>query len=107
MKAEAQIKIEGERESRKAKEAEDAAENQRKRAEIDGKTALLLEGLKASIDTLVADQERVSTQFEASRNNSQRMGATVEDTNKTAKDTNSAVRETRHMVEDIHRALIS
>ena len=82
MKAEAQIEIERERESRKAKEAEDAAENQRQRAEIDGKTAVLLEGLKTSIDALVANQERVDAEIKASRTGSQKMGGTVEDTNR-------------------------
>lgn len=82
MKAEAQIEIEREREARKAKEAEDAAENQRQRAEIDGKTAVLLEGLKTSIDVLVADQKRVDAEIKASRTGSQKMGGTVEDTNR-------------------------
>lgn len=92
MKAEAQIEIERERESRKAKEAEDAAENQRQRAEIDGKTAVLLEGLKTSIDALVANQERVDAEIKASRTGSQKMGGTVEDTNR--------------KVTEIHHALI-
>lgn len=82
MKAEAQIEIEREREARKAKESEDAAENQRQRAEIDGKTAVLLEGLKTSIDALVANQERVDAEIKASRTGSQKMGGTVEDTNR-------------------------
>ena len=92
MKAEAQIEIEREREARKAKEAEDAAENQRQRAEIDGKTAVLLEGLKTSIDVLVADQKRVDAEIKASRTGSQKMGGTVEDTNR--------------KVTEIHHALI-
>ena len=92
MKAEAQIEIERERETRKAKEAEDAAENQRQRAEIDGKTAVLLEGLKTSIDALVANQERVDAEIKASRTGSQKMGGTVEDTNR--------------KVTEIHHALI-
>ena len=92
MKAEAQIEIERERESRKAKEAEDAAENQRQRAEIDGKTAVLLEGLKTSIDALVANQERVDAEIKASRTGSQKMGGTVEDPNR--------------KVTEIHHALI-
>ena len=92
MKAEAQIEIEREREARKAKEAEDVAENQRQRAEIDGKTAVLLEGLKTSIDVLVADQKRVDAEIKASRTGSQKMGGTVEDTNR--------------KVTEIHHALI-
>ena len=63
MKAEAQIKLE-------------------ERAAIDSKTAVLLEGLKASIDALKSAQEVVTAQIDASRTSSQRMGGMVEDTNR-------------------------
>ena len=94
MRAESDHRMEMERvrEERKAQEAADAAENERKRAEIDGRTAMLLEGLKTSIDALVANQERVDAEIKASRTGSQKMGGTVEDTNR--------------KVTELHRALI-
>lgn len=92
MRVDAQIKLDADREARKAREAEEAAENERKRAEIDGRTAMLLEGLKTSIDALVSNQERVDAEIKASRTGSQKMGGTVEDTNR--------------KVTEIHRALI-
>lgn len=94
MRAESTHRMEMERvrEERKAQESADAAENERKRAEIDGRTALLLEGLKTSIDVLVSNQEHVNAEIKASRTGSQRMGGTVEDTNR--------------KVTEIHHALI-
>ena len=82
MKAEAQIEIEKEREARKAKEAESQAKRDVERARLDSQNAVLLEGLKTSIDTLVANQERVDAEIKASRSGSQKMGGTVEDTNR-------------------------
>lgn len=95
MRAESQARteLEREREARKAKEAEDQAETNRQRAEIDGRTAVLLEGLKTSIDALVANQERVDAEIRASRTGSQKMGETVDDTNR--------------KVTELHHALIS
>lgn len=83
MKVEAEIKLEQERERRKADEAEKRDEHERERAAIDSKTAVLLEGLKASIDALKSDQDVVTAQIDASRSNSRKMGETVEDTNRT------------------------
>ena len=92
MKAEAQIEIEREREGRKAKEAEAQAKREVERARLDSQNAVLLEGLKTSIDALVANQERVDAEIKASRTGSQKMGGTVEDTNR--------------KVTEIHHALI-
>lgn len=95
MRAESQARteLEREREARKAQEAEEQAENNRQRAEIDGRTAVLLEGLKTSIDALVSTQEHVNAQIESSRTSSQKMGSMVEDTNR--------------KVSDLHRSLLS
>lgn len=82
MKAEAQIKLEEQRESRKAEESKLRDEREQERAAIDSKTAVILEGLKTSIDALKSAQEVVTAQIEASRTNSQRMGGMVEDTNR-------------------------
>ena len=92
MKAKAQIEIEREREGRKAKEAEAQAKREVERARLDSQNAVLLEGLKTSIDALVANQERVDAEIKASRTGSQKMGGTVEDTNR--------------KVTEIHHALI-
>ena len=82
MKTEAQIEIERERESRKAQEAESQAKRDVERARLDSQNAVLLEGLKTSIDALVANQERMDAEIKASRTGSQKMGGTVEDTNR-------------------------
>ena len=82
MKAEAQIKLEEQRETRKAEESKLRDEREQERAAIDSKTAVLLEGLKASIDALKSAQEVVTAQIDASRTSSQRMGGMVEDTNR-------------------------
>lgn len=82
MKTEAQIEIERERESRKAQEAEAQTKRDVERARLDSQNAVLLEGLKTSIDALVANQERMDAEIKASRTGSQKMGGTVEDTNR-------------------------
>ena len=82
MKAEAQIKLEEQRETRKAEELKLRDEREQERAAIDSKTAVLLEGLKTSIDALKSAQEVVTAQIDASRTSSQRMGGMVEDTNR-------------------------
>lgn len=82
MKAEAQIKLEEQRESRKAEESKLRDEREQERAAIDSKTAVILEGLKTSIDALKSAQEVVTAQIDASRTSSQRMGGMVEDTNR-------------------------
>ena len=82
MKTEAQIEIERERESRKAQEAESQAKRDVERARLDSQNAVLLEGLKTSIDALVSNQERMDAEIKASRTGSQKMGGTVEDTNR-------------------------
>ena len=82
MKAEAQIKLEEQRETRKAEESKLRDEREQERAAIDSKTAVLLEGLKTSIDALKSAQEVVTAQIDASRTSSQRMGGMVEDTNR-------------------------
>ena len=82
IRMEATIKLEQEREARKVQEAKAREEHERERAEIDGKTAVILEGLKTSIDALKSAQEVVTAQIEASRTRSQRVGGMVEDTNR-------------------------
>lgn len=82
MKAEAQIKLEEQRETRKAEESKLRDEREQERAAIDSKTAVILEGLKTSIDALKSAQEVVTAQIDASRTSSQRMGGMVEDTNR-------------------------
>lgn len=82
MKAEAQIKLEEQRETRKAEESKLRDEREQERAAIDSKTAVLLEGLKTSIDALKSAQEVVTAQIDASRSSSRRMGQMVEDTNR-------------------------
>ena len=82
MRAEAQIKLEEQREARKAEESKLRDEREQERAAIDSKTAVLLEGLKTSIDALKSAQEVVTAQIDASRTSSQRMGGMVEDTNR-------------------------
>lgn len=82
IRMEATIKLEQEREARKVQEAKAREEHERERAEIDGKTAVILEGLKTSIDALKSAQEVVTAQIDASRTSSQRMGGLVEDTNR-------------------------
>ena len=82
IRMEATIKLEQEREARKVQEAKAREEHERERAEIDGKTAVILDGLKTSIDALKSAQEVVTAQIEASRTRSQRMGGMVEDTNR-------------------------
>ena len=82
MKAEAQIKLEEQRESRKAEESKLRDEREQERAAIDSKTAVILEGLKTSIDALKSAQEVVTAQIDASRTSSQRMGGMVEHTNR-------------------------
>lgn len=91
--SEARIELDREREIRKAREVEDAAERDQQRARLDSQNAVLLEGLKTSIDALVKNQERVDAEIKASRQGSQKMGSTVEDTNR--------------KVSDLHRALLS
>lgn len=93
MKAEAQIALEREREDRKAKEADAQARREIERAQLDTQNAVLLEGLKTSIDALVSNQERTNALLEGSRGGSQKMGSTVEDTNR--------------KVTEIHHALIN
>ena len=92
-KAEWGHQLEQQREERKAKEAEAQAQRDVERARLDSQNAVLLEGLKTSIDALVANQERVNAQIESSRGSSQRMGETVDDTNR--------------KVTELHHALIS
>lgn len=82
LKAEADIKLEERREERKAEESRLRDEREQERAAIDSKTAVLLEGLKTSIDALKSAQEVVTAQIDASRTSSQRMGGMVEDTNR-------------------------
>lgn len=82
IRMEATIKLEQEREARKVQEAKAREEHERERAEIDGKTAVILEGLKTSIDALKSAQEVVTAQIDAYRTSSQRMGGMVEDTNR-------------------------
>lgn len=82
IRMEATIKLDQEREARKVQEAKAREEHERERAEIDGKTAVILEGLKTSIDALKSAQEVVTAQIDASRTSSQRMGGMVEDTNR-------------------------
>lgn len=82
IRMEATIKLDQEREARKVQEAKAREEHERERAEIDGKTAVILEGLKTSIDALKSAQEVVNAQIDASRTSSQRMGCMVEDTNR-------------------------
>ena len=82
MKAEAQIELEREREKRKAEESARQAERDKERAEIDGRQAVTMEGLKTSIDAMRAIQERSNALLEGSRSGSARMGETVEDTNR-------------------------
>lgn len=82
MKAEAQIALEREREDRKAREAEAQAKREMERARIDSQNAVLLEGLKATIDALVSNQERTNALLEGSRGGSAKMGETVDDTNR-------------------------
>ena len=82
MKAEAQIELEKEREKRKAREAEQQAQRDKERAEIDGRQAVTMEGLKTSIDAMRATQERSNALLEGSRAGSSKMGATVDDTNR-------------------------
>lgn len=82
IRMEATIKLDQEREARKVQEAKAREEHERERAEIDGKTAVILEGLKTSIDALKSAQEVVTAQIDASRTSSQRMGGLVEDTNR-------------------------
>lgn len=82
IRMEATIKLDQEREARKVQEAKAREEHERERAEIDGKTAVILEGLKTSIDALKSAQEVVTAQIDASRTSSQRMGCMVEDTNR-------------------------
>lgn len=82
IRMEATIKLEQEREARKVQEAKAREEHERERAEIDGKTAVILDGLKTSIDALKSAQEVVTAQIDASRTSSQRMGVMVEDTNR-------------------------
>lgn len=93
MKAEAQIDLERKREDRKAQEARQQAEDNRKRIEIDSQNAVLFEGFKVSLDTLISNQERNNALLEGSRGNSAKMGSTVEDTNR--------------KVTEIHHALIN
>ena len=82
MKAEADIKLEERREERKAEEYRLRDEREQERAAIDSKTAVLLEGLKTSIDALKSAQEVVTAQIDASRTSSRHMGEMVEDTNR-------------------------
>lgn len=93
IRVEAQIALERERETRKARESTEQAEDNRRRAEIDGRTAVLLEGMKTTMDALVSNQEVSIAEMRASRQGSQKMGTTVEDTNR--------------KVSDLHRALLS
>ena len=94
MRAESDHRMEMDRirEERKAKESDSQAERERERARLDSQNAVLLEGLKTSIDVLVANQEHVNAEIKASRTGSQKMGVTVEDTNR--------------KVTEIHHALI-
>lgn len=93
MKAEAQIKLDSEREKRKAKEAEEQAEDNRKRAEIDGKTAVIMEGMKTSIDAMNTTLTATLARVNESGNRSADMGKTVESTNR--------------MVAEMHHVLIN
>lgn len=92
MKAEAEVERENAREERKAKEADRQAKLEGERMRIDGQNAVLIQGLKTSIDALCSNQERIEAEIRASREGSRNMGATVEDTNR--------------KVSEIHRALI-
>lgn len=82
MKAEAQIKLEHERERRKAAESEQQAEDNRKRAETDAKTAVLMEGMKTSIDAMNTTLTATLARVNESGSRSSKMGETVEDTNR-------------------------
>ena len=85
MKAEAQIKLESEREKRKAHEAE-------QQAETDAKTAVLMEGMKTSIDAMNTTLTATLARVNESGNRSSKMGETVEDTNR--------------LVTEIHHAIV-
>ena len=82
MKAEAQIELEHERERRKAAESEQQAKDNRARAETDAKTAVLMEGMKASIDAMNTTLTATLARVNESGNRSSKMGETVEDTNR-------------------------
>lgn len=82
MRAEAEVRIEESREKRKADELQLRDEREQERAEIDTRTTVILEGLKASIDALKTSQDVMTAQIEASKVSSRKMGETVEDTNR-------------------------
>lgn len=82
MKAEAQIALEQKREERKAAESERQAEDNRERAKIDSQNAVLLEGLKTSIDAMNTTLTATLARVNESGNRSSKMGETVEDTNR-------------------------
>lgn len=111
MKAKAQIEIEREREARKAEEAKIRDERDKERTALDAKTTVILEGLKTTIDTLVSNQEKVDAEIRASRQGSQKMGGTVEDTNakttevlKESHQIHALVENTNRLVNEMHHS---
>lgn len=82
MKAEAQIELERKREERKAAESERQAQMEKERAEIDGRQAVTMEGVKTTIDAMRVTLDHNNALLEGSRSGSAKMGDTVEDTNR-------------------------
>lgn len=82
MKARETIKLEREREHRKAEESRMRNENDQERAKIDSRTATILEGIQKTMDALVITQERLEARLDSSSARSSHMGDTVEDTNR-------------------------
>ena len=82
MKARETVKLEREREHRKAEEARMRNENDQERAKIDSRTATILEGIQKTMDALVITQERLEARLDSSSARSSHMGDTVEDTNR-------------------------
>lgn len=80
--AEANIELEKERERRKAEESERQSEENKQRAENDGKILVVMEGTKASIDAMNTTMTAFLARINESGNRSLKMGDTVEDTNR-------------------------
>lgn len=83
---EARIALESEREKRKAQESEQTAKMAVERARIDSESNVLMEGMKASIDSLNASVNSVVSRFDEAGSRSARMGNMVEDTNRKVSD---------------------
>ena len=80
--AEANIELEKERERRKAEESERQSEENKQRAENDGKILVVMEGTKTSIDAMNTTMTAFLARINESGNRSIKMGDTVEDTNR-------------------------